>query len=322
MGVSTQRFNFLVDHWVDEGLITVAQADRMRAEVAALGPSGDAVAAQARGRSSSLLGEALAYLGGAIVLVGSTLIGSWYWGDLSTAPRLGVLVGAAVLLLSAGAVVPASLAGASGRLRSILWLVSTGAAAGALGVWASDVLETSDVDTFLVVAGGTAAYAAALWFVGRGFVQQVAMVVSVALTVAALINRADISENLPGLGVWAVGLGWAVLGWREHVQPGRAVLALGSTLALVGAMTTAGADAGMAFTLVTVVVIVVAAVLLRDLLLLTVGTVGALANTPAAMTRWFPDSVAAAFALVAVGVLLLATAVWVMRSGRARPRSR
>jgi hypothetical protein len=219
-----------------------------------------------------LLGEALGYLGGAIVLVGSVLIGSWYWDDLGTAPRLGVLVGAGLLLVAAGAVVPASLGDAGERLRSVLWLISTGAAAGALGVLAADVLETSDANSLLLVAAGTAAYTGALWVAGRGFLQQVAMVVAVALTAIALINRADVSDDLPGVGAWAVGVAWAVLCWREQAQPSRAVLALGSVLALIGAMTTAGADAGMVFTLVTVILVVVAAVVLRDLLLLGVGT--------------------------------------------------
>jgi hypothetical protein len=320
MTVLAERFDSLVDHWVEEGLITPAQADRMRAEVASLEPSGGAAAEHERGRGTSLLGEALGYLGGAIILVGSVLIGAWYWDDLSTPVRLAVLVGATLLLVAAGALVPPSLGAAGARLRSVVWLASTGTAAGALGVLASDVLETSDADTFVIVSAGTAAYAAALWFAGRGFLQQVAMVVALALTAAALINRADLDADLPGLGVWAVGVGWAVLGRLELARPGRAVLALGSALAMVGAMTTGGADAGMVLTLLTVVAIVVVSVLLRDLPLLAVGTVGALVNTPAAMTRWFPDSIAAAFGLVVVGAVLLGTAVWVTRGDRPRPR--
>lgn len=78
----------------------------------------------------------------------------------------------------------------------------------------------------------------------------------------------------------------------------------------------------MVLTLATVVAVIICSVAMRDLLLLAVGTVAALVNTPAAMTRWFPDSVAAAFALVVVGVFLLVTAVWVTRSGQRRPRPR
>lgn len=319
MTVSTDRFDSLVDHWVDEGLITTAQADRMHAEVATLENADGATARLGPDRGTSLLGEALGYLGGAIVLVGSGLIGSWYWDDLGAAGRLGALVGATVLLVAAGAVVPVTMGVAGARLRSVLWLISTGAAAGSLGVLAADVVEPSDADTFLLVSGGTAVYATTLWAVGHRFLQQGAMVVTIALTAAALINRADLSDSLPGVGAFVVGATWAVLGWQELARPGRLVLALGSVIALFSAMTTATSDFGMAFTLVTVVLIVAAAVGLRDLLLLAVGTVGALLNTPAAITRWFPDTIAAAFALVFFGALLLVTAVWITRSGRRRP---
>lgn len=309
MAVTPERFASLVDRWVDEGLVTPAQAARMRADLVA-------EPAARRGPSASVVGEALGYLGGAIVLVGALLIGAWYWDDLGTALRVSVLVGAALALLAAGALVE-SRGSAGTRLRSVLWLISTGAAAGALAVLVADVSAVGDADRFVAVAGGTTVYATGLWLAGRGVVQQAAMVVAFALTVVALLARADLADDLPGLGAWVVGVGWAAAGWLEHARPGRAVVALASVLALVGAMSTAGADAGMVLALLTVVGIVVGAVVRRDLLLLAVGTTGAVLNIPAAMTRWFPDSVAAAFGLVVVGVVLLLAAVWIgRRSGR------
>lgn len=318
--VSTSRIDTLVDLWADEGLISTAQADRMHAEIATLEP--DAAVPPTRVWSTSLLAEALGYLGGAIVVAGSLLIGAFYWDEVGAGARLAVLVGAALLLLTAGAVVPTSRGPAGTRLRSLLWLASTGATAGALAVLAADVLETPDADSFLIVAGGAAAYAVVLWALAHTFVQQVGMVVAVAITAAALLDRADFSDDTPGLGVWAVGVLWAVLGWLDVARPRRPVLALGAGLTVIGAMTTAGADAGMVLTLVTILAVIALSVAMRDLPLLAVGTVAALLNTPAAMTRWFPDSVAAAFALVVVGAILLVTAVWVTRSGRGRPRLR
>lgn len=308
----------LVDHWAETGLITREQAEQMHAEVAALKARSPEVA----GRSASLLGEALGYLGGAVILAGSVLIGSFYWDELGAGARLAVLVVATLLLLAAGAVVPATREPTGTRLRSVLWLASTGAAAGSLGVLSADVLETTADDTFLIVAGGSATYAAALWAVGRSFVQQVTVVVGVAITAAALLNRADLSDDVPGLGVWAVGVVWALLGWLDVARPRRPVLILGAGLAVVGAMATAGTDAGMVLTLVTIVAVLACSVAMRDLILLAGGTAAALLNTPAAMTRWFPGSIAAALALVVVGVLLLALALWVARSGRERPLAR
>ncbi|HET7734491.1 MAG TPA: DUF2157 domain-containing protein [Nocardioidaceae bacterium] len=304
----------LVDRWVQEGLVTSVQAERMHAEVATLEGS----AGQQRTRAASVLAEALGYVGGAVILAGSLLIGSWYWEDLTTGVRIGLLMGAATLLLGAGALVPVTTGEVGERLRSVLWLASTGAVSGSLGVLVADVLDVGDADGFLVVAGGTAVYAAAQWVAGRGFLQQIAFMVTLALTAVATINKADLADDLPGLGAWVVGIGWALLGWRGVVGPRRPVLALGSVMTVLGAMTTGGADAGMALTMVTVLAVVVCAVALRDLALLAVGTVAALVNTPAAMTRWFPDSIAPAFALVLVGVALVGTAVWVTRQGRSR----
>ena len=218
----------------------------------------------------------------------------------------------------AGGFTPAAAGAVQHRLRSVLWLASTGVATGALGILAADVLDTSDADTFLIVAGGTAGYTAALWAAGRAFVQQAAMVVSAAVTAAALINRGDFSDDLPGLGPWAVGVAWAVLGWLEMARPRRLVIASGPVLAVVGAMTTVGADAGMALTLATAASIIGLAVLWRDLPLLAIGTVAGLVNTRVAMTRWFPESISAAFGLVVVGLALLGAALWVTRSGRGR----
>jgi hypothetical protein len=312
--VTARAVDALVDRWVDEGLVTPDQAGRMHADVATLGTRAP------EGRASPVLGEALGYVGGVIILVGSVLIGAWYWDDLGTGPRLGVLLGATALLLGAGALVPSSMGDAGGRLRAVLWVTSTGAFAGALAVLAADALELDPADTNLVVSAGATTYAAALWLVGRSFLQQVAMVVAMALTATAVIARADVSDDLPGLGAWAVGTCWALLGWRGLARPGRVTLALGSALAIIGAMSTAGADAGMGLTLATVVTVLAASVALREPLLLAVGTLGALVNLPAAMTRWFPDSVGAAFGLVVVGAVLLVAAIRVTRGGGGRPQ--
>jgi hypothetical protein len=78
----------------------------------------------------------------------------------------------------------------------------------------------------------------------------------------------------------------------------------------------------MVLTLLTVVAVVGAAVAVRDLALLAVGSLGALASVPAAMTKWFPDSAAAAYALVLVGGVLVAVAVVIARRGMPERRTR
>jgi len=306
----------LLDRWLADGIITPEQAARMTGTAT----PGTYVEPQQRpGRMprGSLVVEALGYLGGVIVVTATMLILGRYWGDLATGWRLTFAGGAALALLAGGAAVPARLDEVGARLRAVLWLGSTAAAAGFLAVLAVDVLDVSDDDVFLLIASGTVVYATALWLISRTVAQQLAMMVGFAVTGAAVIVQADVSDNTPGLGPWTVGLVWALFGWGGLLEPRRFALTAGSVMAIFGAMLTAGSDAGTVLTLVTVVAAIGVAIAIRDLLLLGVGTLGLLANLPQALTRWFPDSLAGPYALLVIGALLVVVTVWI--AGRRTP---
>src|SRR5690242_3713332 len=82
-----------VSVWVAEGIISEEQAERIRArEGLALG----ALAPPDRASKMPLVIEALGYLGGAIVVVATMMIGGRYWSDLGDVARLGLLGGAAL----------------------------------------------------------------------------------------------------------------------------------------------------------------------------------------------------------------------------------
>jgi hypothetical protein len=302
----------LLDRWVADQIITPEQAARM-AGTDEFRVYADVNEHLGRVQRSSLVVEALGYLGGAIVVAASMLIAARYWSDLASAWRLAVLGSAALTLLVCGAAAPARLADVGDRLRAVLWLGSTAACAGFLAVLAVDFLDLHGNDITLLVATGTAAYAVGLWLSSSTLVQQLAMMVALAVTASAAVAQADVSDDVPGLGTWAVGLIWALLGWGGVLKPARFGLALGSAMAIFGAMLTAASDAGTVLTLVTVIAVVGAAMAFRDLLLLAVGTLGLLMNLPMAITRWFPDSLAAPYALLVVGALLVVVAVWVAR---------
>lgn len=301
----------LLDRWVADGVITPEQAGRML-RTPGIRATGDVRVDAGRPQHGSLVVEALGYLGGVIVVVASMLVAARYWGDLATAWRLTVLGSAACALLVAGAVVPGRLAGVGDRLRSALWLASTAAGVGFLAVLAADGLGLDGDDATLLVASGVSAYALGLWLRRPSPVQQVAMMAAFAFAASALLARTGV-DDLPGLGAWAVGLAWALLGRAGVMTPGRLAVALGSATAIVGAMLTAGSDAGTVLTLVTVTAVVAAATALRDLALLGVGTLGLLVNLPGAITRWFPDSLAAPYALLVMGALLVVLAVRIAR---------
>jgi hypothetical protein len=306
----------LLQRWTAAGLIDAQLAERMRADVA--GP--DDMGGPA-GRRRAVAVEALAYLGSAVVVVGAALIAAEYWSDLATGARFVVVAGTSVVLLLAGALVPGHTGAAWARLRAVLFLASTAAFAGALAVLADDVLGLPHDHSLVVVAAVSAAHAAALWLVTRSPAQQVGLMVAGAVTAAALINRGGGDPDLPGLGVWGVGVAWAVLAWTGVLRPRRLGLAAGTATAIFGAMTTAGSDLGLALDLATVGAAVALAILAQDLVVLGIAALGVVLNVPAAMQRWFPDSLSAAFALVVGGLSLVGVAVWIARAGRGVARS-
>jgi hypothetical protein len=299
----------VLDRWTADGVITSEQAARMREYDV------DGLSAAPSGRTSVVV-EALGYLGGATVVSGTLLVSAQYWDDLSTLWRLIVLAVSSLVLLAAAWAVPDSLEAVGARLRSVLCLASTVAVCGLLAVAALDALELDARGAPLLIGSGTATYAVVLWRWTRTPLQHGAALVVLAISTSALVNFLDVSRDLVGLGAWATGVVWALLGWGGLLTPRRLALVLGSAAAVLGAMLTAGSDPGMLLAVATVIAVCGTAVALRDLALLVVGAVGALWTTPAAMTKWFPDSVVAAYALLLVGALLVALAV---RTARRSP---
>jgi hypothetical protein len=136
------------------------------------------------------------------------------------------------------------------------------------------------------------------------------------IAAGATVAQLTTDPQLPGLAVWATGVIWFLLGWRGTVKPRRPVQALAAAAALVGALMTLPADAGMVLALCTVAATVVLAVVVRDLLLLAVGALGALNVLPVVVNEWFPGELAAPLVLLVVGALLVTAAVYTAKRGK------
>jgi hypothetical protein len=100
-------------------------------------------------RRTPVMIEALAYLGGAVVLVGAMLIGAQYWAALGTGTRLLIVAATALVLLAAGSAVPASSGTAPGRL--VIGLDRTGRPEELLTAGADVVVR--DLDEIAVPTG-------------------------------------------------------------------------------------------------------------------------------------------------------------------------
>lgn len=293
----------LLDSCVSEGVLTADQATQILARSRATERPGPATAGKA------LAAEALGYLGGVVVVVSTILIANLYWSGLSTAGRLTVVAAAAAALLGGGLAVPRRLGDVGVRLRSVLWLTGTVAAAGFLALLGADALDLSGADTAVLTTTGTAAVGAVLWWAHRHLVQQVVTVVALMAAASATIANTVTSDAVPGLGAWLVALSWFVLGWTGLLGPRRAVLDLAAAAAIVATLMTLPTDWGFVLSLGTVATVIGLAVLLTDLVLLAVGAVGTLIVLPAAAGEWFPDSAAVPFVLLGGGLFLVAIAI-------------
>ena len=290
----------LVERWVDEGLVTAVQAERMLSEIEA---------EPARSGPGGLLVEAFAYLGGVVVLVAAGLLVGQYWGDVGVGVRLALVGAVAALLLAAGTVVPDRLGAAATRLRSVLWLLSTGSVALFLGLAANERHAWTAEDVGLVVSAGAAAYALALWLRRPAPLQQLALFAGTAGTAAFAAAHAGGSEGTSaGLAIWAVSAGWLLLARSGLVGEPLVGYGLGAVGLLVGALATTSATWGLVFATGTVAALVTAAVLTSSLPLLGLGAFGALQVLPRLVDRFFPGRLAGPLVLLVVGAFLLVVA--------------
>lgn len=300
-----------LDVWVERGLINQTQARRiLEAERTS---SHRAVHSQ-RGRGAgqpSLTTEALGYVGGILVLIATALIGGQYFDDLGTLGRLGVVGVGAGALLTAGQLVPVRPGRpATGRLRSVLWVLTVAAVAGFIGLLASESFTWSGEDEAFVTASGAAVVALVLWRQHSSVLQQVTVVATLTVALgsgAATHLGGDIAVS--GLAIWVFGALWLLLGWAGIVRPRPATDVLGGLVLTVGAALTMDHDVGAGLSLLTVAGLVLTGVRMHALRLLVVGSLATLIVVPSVVQRYFPETLAAPLALLVCGVLLVVAAL-------------
>jgi hypothetical protein len=299
----------LLDRWEREGLLTSEQARLLREDVAAH-PEVVEAPAGPRSGSESLLTEALSYLGGVLVLTAGGLLTARLWEDLSYGSRLLLASATTALLLGTGLLVPGRLGAAGQRVRRVLWLLSTAAFAGLLALAGHDGLDLRGSALAVVVTGGTAGYAAGLWWRERSTVQQLALLAACLgfVATAGIELLGDHQSVVPGLAVLVTAALWGLAAQRQLVMPRRTGVVAACAAALLGALvaTSGNDDWSQLLAVGVVVAVVVLAVRWSDLLVLAVGAVGALFVLPGAVGHFFPSVVGAAVVLLIAGVSLIA----------------
>ena len=318
----------LLRRWVAEGWIEAGQAARNRAGEAAraqaAAPGQAAVPAPAEGpRRAPLVVEALGYLGGLVAIAAGVVAVSQLWPGIPTGGELAFAAAGTVAFGAAAALVRTDGEPALGRLRSVLWLLSTVSLVAFMGVLAAQVWDLSPAGTTLVAAGVATPFAALLWWLTRAPLQHLATFAGAAAVTGTGIAILAPGHGawLPGLGVWVLSLAWGVAAHLGYLAPrDTGYLAAGIGL-VVGAQMTMQEAVGYVIALATVAGLLAAGVVLRRVWVLALGALDVLLVVPQAASRYLPQSVAAPLAVFCAGLALLGVALWLARTHR-RPRAR
>lgn len=230
-------FVAMVDDWVRAGLISQEQSvlilarEQAKAQAALV----SAPAPRARRRTPAVA-EALGYLGGMLVGGSLVVLTVRYWSDISTAGRLGVSGGAALLFLAGGAATHESASVALARLRAFLWLASSAAFAVFAVVAARDGFGVDRAETLVLCASAAVAGEnGLLWWGRQRPVQQLAFLAASTSLLGAVVAEFTEPPGWIGVTVWASGCVMLVLGLRRLISAPVPTDALGALAILTGA---------------------------------------------------------------------------------------
>lgn len=261
--------------------------------------------------------EALGYLGGVLAVAGLTTAVAQWWDGMLTVTRLLVTGLAAVVLVTAGFLVPDRDDPALARLRGFLWLLGT-AAAGAFGaVLAVDAIDADSPDHIaLTIAGFVLAVGGALWAWRERPLQQFTTLVSATVVLGTLVGMVT-TRMAAGAAVWALGVGFVILGLRILTPLPRLTVVVGAVTALVGSFLTVPDDEmrGLLFVVATAVAVMAVAVspriddIVMQRLLAAAATFALLQSVPATLVHFADEGAIATGTVVWLGgVGLLAIA--------------
>jgi hypothetical protein len=292
--------------WVADGLIEARQAARIQAA-----PDGGA-----EPRRRPLVAEGLGYVGAVLAAVAGFIALRQLWPQLPPSAGLAFAATAAAVLLAAGLILRTADHPAFGRLRSALWLGSAASLGAAVGlVTGPDFANFSSIDSLLVTEAAFTVYAAGLWWRTRATLQHLALFAGAsALTGTAIAQAWSGPANwLPGVGVWVLALVWGTAVNRGYLAPQTAGYASAGIGLLVGAQLSMDLAAGQVLAVLTVTGLIAAGIVLRRLLLLGLGSLGALFLLPQTAARYLAGGAWAATAVFLAGLVMLGIALWLAR---------
>jgi hypothetical protein len=286
------------------------------------GAGGGQPAAPASGGSHRglLAVEALGYAGGALAIAGLLITLHELWPHAGIPAQLTLAAAASAVLGMAGAVVRPTHPPFA-RLRGGLWTMSVLAIAAFARVLTDQILHLSGTGVLTLVGAVAAGCGLALLRWAPSPALELA-----AFTAAALATGAGTAWAAPTAGSWAPGLSvwllsalWAGAAERGYLKPRRTGLFTAAAGLLISTQMTSDSASGPALALATAVAVLAAGVFARRGWLVVTGAIVMVVAVPEVLLRYLPHSIAAPFALLVVGAILVSTALWFSRrhpSGR------
>lgn len=296
--------------WVEQNLLTAAEAKSIAAYEAARATPARIPAAA----------EIIGYLGAVLVLAAGAVVYGQRFDDLSDAVRIAVPAIVAGLALLAGIPLIRNPEPTFQRLGAVLWAASVGLVAVTLTVAiVADRIEAPDFSLF-VIGVTSLVYASVLYtFTRHGAMQLMVFGAGAAAIVGAIIwvfpEDSDAAVTVTSIALLALGVGWALAGGIDRLEPRAEAIFLGSAVALFAPALLLGESTGGALALGIVVsaAFLAGSTWLRStpaLLLSGIALFGYLVGT---IGHYLADSLGMPVALAMSGVVLIAIALLVSR---------
>lgn len=300
--------------WTAAGLIDADQAARIdaaeRERAATLPP-----------RRLPLVAEVLGYVGAVIAITAIVLTVHQIWQHVPVAVEMATAGVLAVGLLLAGTAVRTDTDPALARLRSVLWLLSTAAAAAFVALLTDQYIRLSDADAALAAAAAALIYAVPLWWRNRSTLQHLAVFGAALAVLETGINRIEPHAGPLqfGIALWVFAVAWGVAVARGLLVPDDIGMLLSCAGALAGAITAMRHPAGDSLAIATVAGLFACGILMHRVPMIAIGAAGTIYVVPAVASRYLPGSVAAPLAVAVVGLALLGIALWLARQRQKTP---
>jgi hypothetical protein len=297
----------MLQRWQASGIITSAQADRIRATETPVRLE----------RRIPLVAEVIGYLGAAFVLSAAFALTAQIWSALDVVVRIALLLAVTALLVLAGWAIRNSEERAFRRLASFLWLGAVGGAGFLADVVARDAL---DIETGFSLPTGIAmtSLAGVLWLVRRTAPQLVGVFAGLAFLVAGISDVIE-GDDAFGILLWVVGVVALVLARRKFIAPERTAQALSSGAILAGAQWAAvevfsnTQGWALALGLASAIALQALSVAWRSPVLLGFGSAGVLLFLVQIVDEYLGDAIGGTAALLVAGVALLGVALIAIR---------